>query len=94
MEYYKSELSLCIWERVKKYSADDLNTAIDAVNTAVLTLHGASRKYGIPTSTLHDLTSGKTGSKNESLGRSLAIALEQEAMLADGLRSLEFSRGF
>lgn len=76
-------------ERAKKYTKENLKTAIEEVKRGAATLYGAARKHGIPKSTLHDHIFGKTGLKSQSLGRAFALQIEQERELADGLKTLE-----
>lgn len=76
-------------DRTKNYTKDDLISAIREIEGGLMTLHGAAKRYKIPKSTLHDHFKGTHGLKSQTLGRDLAISLEHERALANGLKTLE-----
>lgn len=73
-------------KKIRKYTAEDVEKAINEVKNEKVSIYAAAIKYNIPTTTLFDKVK-----ENHCLniGRPLAIPLEQEQKLANGLRIME-----
>lgn len=76
-------------DRAKNYNKEDIARAVNEYESGLLTLCGASKKYNIPKSTLHDHLKGTHGLKSQTFGRALVIPFEHEQKLANGLKTLE-----
>lgn len=75
--------------RAKNCSKEDTARALGEYESSLLTLCGASKKYNIPKSTLHDRLKGTDALKNQTFGRALVISFEHENKLANDLETLE-----
>lgn len=71
------------------YSSQKLEEAINDVRSGRKNAYNASKKYGIPLSTLLDRLKGRRGAKSKSLGRSTALSKRDEMRLASGLLTME-----
>lgn len=75
--------------RGSAYNQETLQMAIELVKTGQLTIYRASKTYNIPKNTLADHVKGRRGQKSNSYGRPTDIRLQEETVLADGIRTME-----
>ncbi|XP_054281231.1 uncharacterized protein LOC128998900 [Macrosteles quadrilineatus] len=75
-------------DRGSKYSREDLQKALQDINSGTSTLRGASKKFKIPEATLRHHRNGLRG-KSITLGRETVIPRHEEEKLAQGLKVME-----
>ncbi|KAK9687901.1 hypothetical protein QE152_g35920 [Popillia japonica] len=76
-------------DRAKNYNKENIAQTLIELEGGLIIVHGASKKYKIPKTTLHDHLKGKHGSKSRTYCRGLVIPLEHEETLANGLKTLK-----
>lgn len=75
-------------DRATQYTKEVLHSVLNEIVSGERTILGASKHYQIPYSTLQSHLRKKRGEKSKSFGRPTAIPIEEETVLAEGIKTM------